>query len=106
MNRRFKWSILALLGFSTACSSVKNTAKKDPATAERADSTAVEGKERPQIIVMYGVRPPVGDPMRDSRPAERVEYPQQPAAPAPADSVAPASGAGENGSVKTPQTDR
>ncbi len=106
MSRRLKWSILALLGFSTACSSVKNTVKNDPATAEQADSTAVGGKERPQIIVMYGVRPPVGDPLRDQRPAERVEYPQQPAASDPTDSGAPAAGTVKNGGDGTSQTGR
>ena len=90
MSRRLKWSILALLGFSTACSSVKNTVQNDPATAEQGDSTAVGGKERTQIIVMYCVRPPAGDPLRDQSPAERVEYPQQHADWDPADSGAPA----------------
>lgn len=80
MSKRFKWAILALLGFSTACSTVKNTAKGNSERAERADSTAVEGSERPQIIVMYGVRPPAQTPL-DKRPMEQVERSQSPTVP-------------------------
>lgn len=109
MNRRFKWSILALLGFSTACSSVKNTVKNDPTTAGQADSTVVGGKVNPQIIVMYGVRPPVGDPLQDGRVIDRAGNPQQPVAPeSPESSSEPsaptAPEAADDGT--TPQTDR
>lgn len=53
MNRNFKLALAALLGFSTACSTVKNTPKEQPSDK---DSTVVE--DRPHIRVMYGVPAP------------------------------------------------
>lgn len=54
MTRRFKLLILSLLGFTTACSGLKNGAKSE-AGAVDADTTAIE---TPRIHVMYGVRTP------------------------------------------------
>lgn len=53
MNRKFKLALTALLGFSAACSTVKNTPKEQPSDK---DSTVVE--DRPHIRVMYGVPAP------------------------------------------------
>ena len=66
MNRKLKLAAAALLGFSAACSSVKNTpsqsAGESPAPA---DTTRVE---HPRVRVMYGVRVPGiwPAPLRDS----------------------------------------
>ncbi|MDE6779708.1 MAG: hypothetical protein K2J51_09640, partial [Alistipes sp.] len=46
--------ILSLLGFSTACSGLKNGARSETPAVD-ADTTAVE---TPRIHVMYGVRTP------------------------------------------------
>ncbi len=66
-----KLALLALLGFSTACSTVKNSAKADKENKEINSEAAVTGygeavDERPQIRVLYGVRPPV--PMEEQAP--------------------------------------
>ena len=50
MDKKVKLALLALLGFSTACSTVRSGSKsreREPAEVER-----------PTTIVMYGVRPP------------------------------------------------
>ena len=55
MTRKLKLLILSLLGFSAACTGVKNSAKSQ--TGEQPDtmSTVV----RPDIRLMYGTRRPV-----------------------------------------------
>lgn len=51
MDKKVKLALLALLGFSTACSTVKSGSKsKDREITEI---------EQPRTVVMYGVRPPV-----------------------------------------------
>lgn len=53
MSKKMKLALLALLGFSTACSTVKNGTKESDA-----DKQTIEEMEQPQIRVLYGVRPP------------------------------------------------
>jgi len=62
MNRNLKLALAALLGFSAACTSVKNAPKEDTAKTQGADTTAVKGyPEFPRrVVVMYGVRGPRG----------------------------------------------
>ena len=71
MNKKLKLALAALLGFSTACSTVKNAPakgaeeqKQETGSQEIQDSVKVP----PRIVVMYGVRPPV--------PVEEVERQQ------------------------------
>lgn len=52
MNKKLTLAIVALLGFSTACSSVKNA----PATGKQTHE--VDSTLQRRIIVMYGVRTP------------------------------------------------
>lgn len=68
MNRKVKFMIAALLGFSAACSSVKNSPVKgaDENTA-RVDTTQVNDTLRRRIIVMYGVRPPRTNQIREGQ---------------------------------------
>lgn len=54
MGRKVKWALLAMLGFATACSTVKN----NPKQGSDEDANGVEVSE-PQIQLMYGVRNPV-----------------------------------------------
>ena len=61
MTRKFKLLILSLLGFSTACSGVKNSAKTK--TQEQPDTVRTES---PAIKLMYGVRRPEPVVMVDS----------------------------------------
>lgn len=55
MNRKINLTLLALLGFSTGCSSVKNTPREG-----KAEQEPVTEEQTPAIQVMYGVRQPVG----------------------------------------------
>mgnify|MGYP005972227613 CR=1 FL=1 len=53
--RKLKFVLAALLGFSAACSSVKNAPK---ASDEKQQTDSVEMKAPPRIVAMYGVRSP------------------------------------------------
>lgn len=74
MGRKVKWVLLAMLGFATACSTVKN----NPKQGSDEDTNGVEVSE-PQIQLMYGVRNPVpideadGDAEECEAPAEKSE---------------------------------
>lgn len=61
MNRKLKLALAALLGFSAACSSVKNVPAKG-GSEQKTDAVAPADstQELHRIIVMYGVRPPQG----------------------------------------------
>lgn len=78
MSKRFKWALLAMLGFATACSTVKNSAKQ---SAKDSDSQPSKGTpeavnpptEEHRIRLLYGVRRPEGQqvypgPSTDSLP--------------------------------------
>ena len=52
MDKKLKLALVALLGLSTACSSVKNT----PKDSKKDKKEQIEDR---RIKVMYGVRPPV-----------------------------------------------
>ena len=54
MTLKFKLLILSLLGFSAACSGVKNNAK-----SQAKDDAGTVRTETPDIRLMYGVRRPV-----------------------------------------------
>ena len=70
MNRRVKLVLAALLGFSAACSSVKQ-APKDTSGQKDADTTLVKEPKQPaRIVLMYGVRPPRADSIRIKRRQE------------------------------------
>ena len=56
MNKKLKLALAALLGFSTACSTVKNAPAKG--AEEQKQETGSQEKVPPRIVVMYGVRPP------------------------------------------------
>ena len=64
MNRNLKLALAALLGFSAACTSVKNAPKEDTAKTQGADTTAVKGyPEFPRRVV----RTPRQDSVRNER---------------------------------------
>ena len=56
MNKKLKLALAALLGFSTACSTVKNAPAKGAEEQKQEIQDSV--KVPPRIVVMYGVRPP------------------------------------------------
>lgn len=76
MNRKIKLALAALLGFSAACTSVKNAPKEDARQPKDADTAVVKGySEFPRrVIVMYGVR----TPRQDSTRAERLKRLERP----------------------------
>ncbi len=59
MNRKLKLALAALLGFSTACSTVKNASSKKTEKTDDAAIPADTVKIIHPIVVMYGVRPPI-----------------------------------------------
>lgn len=68
MDKKITFALLALLGFSTACSTVKNTSK----SKEQEPSTT----EQPSTIVMYGVRTP--DATDQNVPTQVIALPDTP----------------------------
>ncbi|WP_417014672.1 hypothetical protein [Alistipes sp.] len=72
-NRKWKLAIAALLGFSTACSTVRQAPQQKPASQDEtrpqpADTTQVKTRPvPPRIVLMYGVRPPLSDSVRIRR---------------------------------------
>lgn len=69
-GRKWKLALAALLGFSAACSSVKQ-APKDTSGQKDADTTLVKELKQPaRIVLMYGVRPPRADSIRIKRRQE------------------------------------
>ena len=95
LSKRLKLALLALLGFSTACSSVKEarrgSADKRGETSEAAAEPAADTTERKvpsRLVLMYGVRTPaypfVEDPVRADTLGIKPQTPAgQPAAPDP-----------------------
>ncbi|MDE6624339.1 MAG: hypothetical protein K2K30_08145 [Alistipes sp.] len=65
MNRKLKLAAAALLGFSAACSSVKNAPSRSESEAPAPDTMQLE---HPRVRVMYGVRVPgiAPAPLQDS----------------------------------------
>ncbi|MBE6196084.1 MAG: hypothetical protein E7137_03195 [Rikenellaceae bacterium] len=82
MSKRIKWALLALLGFSTACSTVRNTAKEpsadDSISGNPSPEAIAPSSDEHRIRVLYGVRRPEGQ--RVYTDGEASEAPaQQPA---------------------------
>lgn len=77
-NRKWKLALAALLGFSTACSTVRQAPQQKPAEPQQPASQPVDTaalkhtKVPPRIVLMYGVRPPLSDSARIKR-MERLE---------------------------------
>ena len=74
MNRKIKLAVAALLGFSAACSSVKNTPAKGAGETETAEpELRVDTVHR--VVVMYGVPNPRFQPSEVTIDASSVERP-------------------------------
>ncbi len=69
MNRKIKYAIAALLGFSTACSTVK-TAPKGAGKPQQIEPDTLERPAPPRLVVMYGVRPPEGVSKQIAQPIQ------------------------------------
>lgn len=79
MNKKLKLALATLLGFSAACSTVKNAPAKGEGEQQQ-EAGAPEVRDSvapPRVMVMYGVRPPgqktIGVPLKESvgRPCRR-----------------------------------
>lgn len=94
MMRKLKFALAALLGFSAACSSVKNTPRRteptEPTRRDTPDGCRETGEAldtvtcRPRIMVMYGVRPPEEvrrNRLPKSQPSDAAETDLRPTAP-------------------------
>lgn len=101
INRRIKLALAALLGFSAACSTVRQApTQTEKGSTEVAQSTAPEQQpadmaevkaqpERPRVKVMYGVRPPL-DSLRNRRYEQQRPDSLPPVAEAPFEEDTPA----------------
>lgn len=83
MGKKVKWALLTMLGFATACSTVKNSPKGEAQNRDQ-DSAHIERT----IRLMYGVRPPVSveEVERQEaarKEAEKAQQNQQETIPAP-----------------------
>lgn len=70
INRKLKLALAALLGFSAACSTVRQAPNQTEKSVSDAAQTAAPEQqpadtvgttpqpERPRVVLMYGVRPP------------------------------------------------
>ena len=72
MNKKLKLALATLLGFSAACSTVKNAPAKGEGEQQQ-EAGAPEVRDSvapPRVMVMYGVRPPgqktIGVPLKES----------------------------------------
>lgn len=102
INRKIKLALAALLGFSAACSTVRQapTQGEKPVTdaaqtaapeQQPADTTEVKAQpERPRVVLMYGVRPPL-DSLRNRRFEQHQPDSLPPVAEAPYEEDVPAS---------------
>ncbi len=75
MSRKFKLALAALLGFSAACSSVKNTSARDAGPQEPREAEAQADTIRYRFVCMYGVRPPRRRPVNRQLPDPVAERP-------------------------------
>ena len=64
MNRKLKFALAALLGFSAACSSVKRAPQQEGGPADPDPATATEPATEYRVVAMYGVRSPKADSAR------------------------------------------
>lgn len=73
MKKRVIWAVLAMLGFSTACSTVKQTPQQGEG-ATTGEATEVDGEIKDQrIVVMYGVPSRVTQPVTQQAETEQNE---------------------------------
>lgn len=76
MMRRLKYLIAVALGFSTACSTVRE-APRSHEGKERDDAPAASDSTEvtmpPRVVVMYGVRPPVTSESLERQRMERMK---------------------------------
>lgn len=74
MKRKIEIALLGLLGFSTACSTVKNLpAKGDTPASGSVDRTPEEAADVPRIRLMYGVPAPLQDSLAATRGAQAAD---------------------------------
>lgn len=102
MNKKLKLALAALLGFSAACSTVKNapTRGENGQEQESGATGVADSVSRPRIIVMYGVRYPGSDNPGTPLPFEGPDAQAPESGQSGAAGGTPATGAGEAPAVK------
>lgn len=73
MGKKLKLALIAMLGFSTACSTSKKSAKSNEPGVEPQPSEVIES---PRIMLMYGVRPPLQVETEPETEEPQTEEPQ------------------------------
>lgn len=90
MNRKLKLALAALLGFSAACSSVKNAPRERSQTKQETDDSSRPNRkgDNPRIVVMYGVRTPEGQIKVTPLKVDSLQKPKPQSQPSELDPVA------------------
>lgn len=90
-EQKLKLALATLLGFSAACSTVRNAPAKGEGE-QRQEAGAPEVRDSvapPRVMVMYGVRPPgqktIGVPLKESAVGPAEDEQLDPVAEKPAD---------------------
>lgn len=85
MNNKLKLAIATLLGFSAACSTVKNVPAKTDGTQQESGVEEQDTLAPPRIVAMYGVRMPAQVKIQEMRQDPSAEEQLTPVAEKPAD---------------------
>ena len=111
MNKKLKLALATLLGFSAACSTVRNAPAKGEGE-QRQEAGAPEVRDSvapPRVMVMYGVRPPgqktIGVPLKESAVGPAEDEQLDPVAEKPADVLQDVRALNENPADDTPYMD-
>lgn len=75
MNRKIKLAIIAMLGFSTACTAVKNAPKNKERSGASQGSDTVPAEIPRRVVVMYGVPAPLLDSVQAEHKRRDMERP-------------------------------
>ena len=101
IKRKLKLALAALLGFSAACSTVRQSpagtpkpaadaAQSETSEQQPADTAGMKAQpERPRVVLMYGVRPPL-DSLRNQRFEQQRPDSLPPVAESPVEEDTPA----------------
>lgn len=102
MNKKLKLTLAALLGFSAACSTVKNTPAESKGGEPKQEAGSVEGGDSipPRVMLMYGVRAP--QPLKsETMPLDQMDEQLDPVAERPVEDT-PKMDAKKDGDTSAP----
>lgn len=102
MNKKLKLTLAALLGFSAACSTVKNTPAESKGGESKQEAGSAQGSDSipPRVMLMYGVRAP--QPLKsETMPLDQMDEQLDPVAERPVEDT-PAMDAKKDGDTSAP----